>query len=221
MVPALACGAKAQISEFLPEIDAYYKVTSDVRLWFQAKETYEAGAPVTAEFGPSVDFYLKPMVRLKNITSFDLDDSKSRPLIFSVGYRYLPYPSSPPANRMEPLLILNFPVPKIGLLLTDRNRGDLDWQSGGFTWHYRNRLQLQRDVRTHSYHFQPYASAEFFYESQYSKWAETAIYIGTFFPIGKHVQINPYYEHQNQTGSSPNQQYNQFGLMLNLFFARR
>src|SRR5215471_13994879 len=124
MVPALACGAKAQISEFLPEIDAYYKVTSDVRLWFQAKETYEAGAPVTAEFGPSVDFYLKPMVRLKNITSFDLDDSRSRPLIFSVGYRYLPYPSSPPTNRMEPIVTFNVPMPKIRILLTDRNRAE-------------------------------------------------------------------------------------------------
>ena len=216
-----ACGVAAQTSEFLPEVDAYYKVTSELRVWIQAKETYEAGDPVTAEFGPSLDFYLKPMVRLQDITTFDLDDSKSQPLIFSVGYRYLPYPSSPPTNRMEPLVTFNFPVPKIRLLLTDRNRGDLDWQSGGFTWRYRNRVQLERDARIHSYHFQPYVSGEFFYESQYSKWADTAVYIGCLLPIGRHVEFNPYYEHQNQTGSSPNQQYNQFGLMVNLYFARR
>jgi hypothetical protein len=161
------------------------------------------------------------MVWLQDITTFDLDDSKSRPLIFSIGYRYLPYPSSPPTNRMEPLVTINLPVPKIKVLITDRNRADLDWQTSSFTWHYRNRPQVERDIRIRSYHFQPYASAEFFYESQYSKWAETAIYIGSNFPIGRHVEINPYYEHQNQTGSSPNQQYNQFGLMLSLFFARR
>lgn len=220
-VPGLACTTRAQISEFLPEVDAYYKVTPELRIWMQAKETYEAGAPVTAEFGPSLDFYLKPTAWLQDITMFALDDSKSRPLIFSVGYRYLPYPNSPPANRLEPIVTFNLPAPKIGILITDRNRGDLDWQSGGFTWHYRNRPQVERDIRIRSYHFQPYASAEFFYESQYSKWAETAIYIGSNFPIGRHAEINPYYEHQNQTGSSPNQQYNQLGLMVNLYFARR
>ena len=207
VVPALVCGAVAQTSEFLPEIDAYYKVTPELRISMQAKGAYEAGDPVIAEFGPSLDFYLKPMVRLQEITSFDLDDSKSRPLIFSIGYRYLPYPSSPPTNRMEPIVTFNVPMPKIRILLTDRNRGDLDWQSGGFTWRYRNRLQLERDTRIHSYHLQPYASAEFFYESQYGKWANTAIYMGCLFPISRHVEINPYYEHQNQTGSSPNQQY--------------
>ena len=218
---ALCPAAPAQTTGFLPEIDAYYKVTSDVRVWFQAKETFEAGNPVTAEIGPSLDFYLKPMIRLRDITTFDLDDSKSRPLIFSVGYRYLPYPDGPFTNRMEPVVTLNFPVPAIQLLLTDRNRADLDWQNGGFSWQYRNRLQLERDARIHAYHFQPYASAEFFYESQYSKWAETAIYAGAYFPLGKHFEANPYYEHQNQTGRSPNQQYNQFGLMLNMYFSRR
>ena len=51
--------------------------------------------------------------------------------------------------------------------------------------------------------------------------ADTAIYLGCLFPIGKHVEINPYYEHQNQTGPSPNQQYNQLGSIVNLYFARR
>jgi hypothetical protein len=57
-----------------------------------------------------------------------------------------------------------------------------------------------------------------FYESQYNKWSDTAIYGGCLFPIGKHVELNPYYEHQNNTGKSPNQQLNQLGLILSLFF---
>ena len=93
VVPALAGSAVAQVNQFLPEIDAYYKVADELRVWTEAKETYEAGDPVAAEFGPSLDFYLKPMVRLENITTFDLDDSKSRLLTFSIGYRYLPTPA--------------------------------------------------------------------------------------------------------------------------------
>ena len=221
LVLALSPSAAAQTDQFLPEVDAYYKLTSPVRIWLQAKETSEAGTPVTAEFGPSLDFYIKSPLRLADVTSFDLDDSKSRALVLSVGYRYLPTPGSPPTNRLEPLFTLNYPVPRIGLLLSDRNRADLDWKIGTFTWRYRNRVQLERTVKVRSYHLSPYASAEFYYESLYGKWSDTAIYAGCLFPIGKHFELNPYYEHQNNTGPSPNQQLNQAGLMLNMFFSRR
>jgi hypothetical protein len=63
-----------------------------------------------------------------------------------------------------------------------------------------------------------YASVEPFYQSQYGKWSDAAIYAGCLLPIRKHVQLDPYYEHQNNTGMPPNQQQNQFGIVLNLFF---
>ena len=211
----------AQTDQLLPEIDTYVKVSSDLRVSFQAKETRDGGDPTQAEIGPSLDFYLKPLIRLQDITKFDLDDSKSRPLVFTVGYRYLPQANNAPAtNRMEPVVTFHFPI-KGRFLLTDRNRADLDWKSGNFSWRYRNRFQIEKRVTIHSYHPGPYASVEFFYESQYSKWSGTAIYAGCLFPIGRHVQFNPYYEHQNNTGKSPNQQLNQLGLMLSLYFSVR
>ena len=213
--------AAAQTSEFLPEVDVYYKLQPNLRLWVQAKGTYEAGEPQTAEIGPSLEYYLESRTLLSDITSFDNDQSKSHPAVFALGYRYLPYPSSPPTNRLEPVLTFNLPTPRIKFLVSDRNRFDLDWQNGSFNWRYRNRLQFERTVRLGSYHLSPYASVEFYYESSYSKWADTALYAGCLFPIGKHFDLNPYYEHQNQTGSSPNRQYNQFGLMLNIFYARK
>jgi hypothetical protein len=208
----------AQTSQVLPEIDTYFKLSSELRVSFQAKQTREAGDPTQAELGPSLDFYLKPLVHLKDVTAFDLDDSKSRPLVVSVGYRYLAQANGAPAtNRMEPLATFHFPT-KGRFLLSDRNRADLDWKSGKFTWRYRNRFQLERRLTIRSYHPSPYASAEFFYESQYGKWADTAIYAGCLFPIRKHFEFDPYYEHQNNTGKRPNQQLNQLGLLLNLFF---
>ena len=221
LIVVLTLPAAAQTDQFLPEIDAYYKLTSPIRIWFQAKETNEAGTPVTAEFGPSLDIYVKSPLKFADVTAFDLDDSKSRFLVISVGYRYLPTPGGPPTNRMEPLFTLNYPVQRIGLLLSDRNRADLDWKSGSFTWRYRNRIQLESTLKVRSYHLSPYTSAEFYYESLYGKWSDTAIYAGCLFPVGKHFEINPYYEHQNITGKSPNQQLNQAGLMLNMFFNRR
>jgi hypothetical protein len=211
----------AQTDQLLPEIDTYVKVSSDLRFSVQAKETREGGDPTQAEIGPSLDFYLKPLIRLQDVTQFDLDDSKSRPLVFTVGYRYLPQANNAPAtNRMEPVVTFHFPM-EGRFLLTDRNRADLDWKSGNFSWRYRNRFQIEKRVTIRSYHPGPYASVEFFYESQYSKWSDTAIYAGCLFPIGKHVEFNPYYEHQNNTGKSPNQQLNQLGLMLNFYFSVR
>ena len=220
-VLALPLRACAQTSQFVPEVDAYYKITSPVRIWMQAKDTSEAGTPVTAEFGPSLDFYVNAPLKFADVTTFDLDDSKSRFLVLSVGYRYLPTPDQPPTNRFEPVFTMNYPVPRIGLLLSDRNRADLDWKAGTFTWRYRNRVQLERTLKVGSYHLSPYASAEFYYESLYGKWSDTAIYAGCLFPIGKHFELNPYYEHQNSTGKSPNQLYNQLGLMLNMYFNRK
>jgi hypothetical protein len=214
----LCClSVSAQTAQVLPEVDTYFKLSSDLRVSFQAKQTREASDPVQAEIGPSFDFYLKPLLHLKDIAAFDLDDSKARPLVFSIGYRYLPQANGAPAtNRMEPVVTFRFPMTRF--LLTDRNRADLDWKSGNFTWRYRNRFEIEKALAIRSYHPALYASAEFFYESQYSKWSDTAIYAGCLFPMGKHMEFNPYYEHQNNTGKSPNQQLNQLGLVLSLYF---
>jgi hypothetical protein len=208
----------AQTAQVLPEFDAYVKLSSDVRVSFQAKETREGGDPTQAEIGPSLDFYLKPLVSLKGATEFDLDDSKTRFLVLTIGYRYLPQANNAAAiNRMEPVATFNFPM-KGRFLLSNRNRADLDWQNGGFSWRYRNLSQIERALRIRSYHPALYASAEFFYESQYEKWGDTAIYAGWHLPVGKHLEFNPYYE-QNNTGKSPNQQLNQLGLIINVYLS--
>ena len=211
----------AQAAQLLPEIDTNVKLSSGLRVSFQAKETREGGQPEQAEIGPSLDFYLKPLIRLKDVTEFDLDDAKTRPLVLSVGYRYMPQANDAAAiNRMEPVVNFHFPLPA-RFLLSDKNRGDLDWQNGSFSWRYRNRVQIEKTLAIGSYHPAPYASAEFFYDSRYGKWSDTAIYAGCSFPIGKHSEFQPYYEHQNNTGKSPNQQLNQLGLILNLYLSVR
>jgi len=201
----------------LPEIDLYHKPAPDLRLSFQAKETREGGDPTQAELGPSIEFYLKPLLKLKKIAGFELDDSKPRPVVFSIGYRYIPSPNSPAINRMKPVLTFHYPL-MLGVLVSDRNRADLDWSSGKFSWRYRNLFQIEKRLTTHSYHPAPYVGVEFFHQSQYGKWSDTAIYAGCQFPMGKHLELTVYYEHQNNTGKSPNQQLNQLGLVLNTFF---
>jgi hypothetical protein len=217
LLPGVPASAQTSSTEFFPEIDASVTLNSNVRFVFQAKDTREGGSSTQAELGPSLEFYLKPLIKLKKITIFDLDEAKSRPLVSALGYRYLPTPGKPATNRMEPVVTSHFPL-KAGLLATDRNRADLDWSNGGFTWRYRNRFTVERRFTIHSYHPAPYVSAEVFYESQYGKWSSTDLYAGCLLPVGKHVEFDPYYEHQNNTGKHPNKQVNAGGLILNLYF---
>jgi Protein of unknown function (DUF2490) len=212
--------ASSQEFEFLPEVDVFLKLNPNIRVSFQAKDTREGGDSSQAAIGPNLEVYVKPLIRLKRITTFDLDDAKTRPLVLQAGYSFLSSPDSPSTNRLIFAATSHLPV-KAELLLTDRNRADLDWSAGSFTWRYRNMLSLERTFAIRSYHLIPYASAEFYYESQYSKWSTTELYAGTQLPVGKHVQINPYYEHQNNTGKKTNKQVNALGLTLDIYFSKK
>ena len=210
--------AHAQNVQFLPEIDAYLTVKSNIRVYVETKEDRDGGDPEQFTFGPSIQYYLKPWLRLKRVTVFDLDDTKSRPLILESGYRLIKEPNSPSENRALESVTSHFPL-VAGILASDRNRVDLDWKNGVFSWRYRNKLTLQRTFAIRSYHFVPYVAAEVFYESQYSKFSSTDLYAGCLFPVGKHVEFDSYYEHENDTGKSPNRQENYIGLALYLYFS--
>jgi hypothetical protein len=210
--------AYAQDTQFLPEIDAHLTFNHYVRGYLQAKDDREGGDPTQFTFGPSVEFYLKPLIKLKSVTAFDLDDAKSRPLVLESGYRLITAPNTPNENRLQVAATFRFPL-FAQILLSDRNRFDLDWKNGSFTWRYRNKLTLERTFAIRSYHFIPYVAAEPFYESQYNKWSTTDLYAGSLFPVTRHVQFNLYYQFENDTGKKPNRQNHYVGLALYLYFS--
>ncbi|MGA8368012.1 MAG: hypothetical protein ACLQMT_12470 [Candidatus Acidiferrales bacterium] len=69
-----------------------------------------------------------------------------------------------------------------------------------------------------SYHPGVYASAQFLYQSQYAKWSSNYLFAGCLFPLSKHIQLDTYYEHENNTGPHPNHQVNAAGLVMDLYF---
>jgi Protein of unknown function (DUF2490) len=212
--------ALAQETEALPELDSYLRLNTNLRLRAQASDTREGGDPTQLTIGPDLDLYVKPLVLLKEVTAFDLNDAKARPLIFTVGYRYLATPGSPSTNRMEVTATSHFPL-KVGALLTHTNCSDLDWTNGTFKWRHRNRLQIEEPLDIRSYHPVPYISAEVYYQEQYQKWGTTELYAGSLFPVKKRYEFDLYYEHQNNTGESPNRQLEGIGLKLNMFFSMK
>jgi hypothetical protein len=140
-------------------------------------------------------------------------------LVLEAGYRYITAPDKPTDDRLLVAATSHFPL-KGGFLITDRNRADLDWKTGKLNWRYRNKLTLERTFAIHSYHLIPYVAAEPYYTSQYGKWSTTTEYAGCLLPVGKHVEFNPYYEHENDTGGKKgNKQENYVGLAVYFFFS--
>jgi len=210
--------ARAQESQFLPEGDVYLRLNAPIRLYYQAKGDRDGGDSLQFTTGPSIQFYLKPLIKLKRVTAFDLDDSKSRALVLETGYNYITAPNTPTENRMITAITSNFPM-KGGFHISDRNRADLDWKNGVFNWRYRNRLMVERTFSIRKYHLIPYVSAEGYYESQYGKVSSTYLDGGFLLPVGKHFEFNTYYEHQNNTGKKSNTQVNAAGLALYVFLS--
>jgi hypothetical protein len=220
LVCAACVSARAQNIQFLPEVDAHLTLNSTFRTYLEAKDDRDGGEQDQFAIGPSLQLYMKPLIKLKKVTAFDLDDAKSRLLVLESGYRYITAPNAPLDNRLITSVTFNFPM-NAGLHLSDRNRVDLDWKGGKFTWRYRNKLTLDRTVSIYSYHLIPYIAAEPYYTSQYSKWSTTALFAGCLFPVGKHTQFNAYYEHENNTGKHPNMPVNEVGLALYLYFSAK
>jgi hypothetical protein len=204
----------AQTVEFLPEINFHAKLDSNARFVFQAKETRENGIPKQAEIGPSMEFYWRP---LENLIPNGVDEAKTKFILLSFGYRYLPASDAPATNRILLMATPRFPL-KSKLVVSDRNRGELNFSNGELNWRYRNRLQVEREITLRSYHPSPYANVEAYYDSKFQKWSSIVFEVGSQFPIGKHTELDIYYEHQNNTGKAPNQQVNAAGLILNLHF---
>lgn len=208
----------AQDTQFLPEVDTHLTVSPNIRTYLQAKDDRAGGNPQQFTFGPSIQFSRKPLLKLKEITLFDLDDLKSSPAILESGYRIITAPDTTSENRMLEAVSFHYPF-VAGILFSDRNRVDLDWQGDEFTWRYRNKLTVERAFSIHSYHAIPYLAAEPFYEGQYSKWSATDLYVGSLFPLRRHTVLDSYYEHENNTGRRPNRQNHFIGLTLRVYFS--
>lgn len=209
--------ALAQSLQTWPEVDTYVQLNPVTRVSFFAAVTRENREGSSAEIGPNIDLFLKPLVKLRRITVFDLDPAKSRLLVFRAGYRYMPATDGPTEHRGLLEATGRYPLLS-GILLSDRNRLDLRSVDGEIAWRYRNRLTAERNVSLCSYHSTPYLRAEAYYDSSFQKWSRTAESAGWILPFHKKYEVEPYYEHQNETGTAPNRQVNALGLVLSMYF---
>jgi len=211
-----ASAARAQSEQFWPEIDTYVGINKHTRFSLFVAKTREDRTTTDGEIGPNFDLYFQRLREMKPIAGTRLDQAKSQRMMFRVGYRYLPSTGSA-TNRVF-FEVTGRHYMKGGLMIADRNRGEINVVEGERYWRYRNRISFERPLTIARHEFTPYARAEFYYDGRYSKFSRTAIDVGCVFPFWKRFEIEPYYEHQNDTAKSPNRQVNAFGIVLSVYF---
>jgi len=157
------------------------------------------------EFWPEVDVYitLKPKVRLyltgtisKTVEDGELRDAQgyegqigvhvdyipNKHVILRTGYRY----GTAVGNNSDPFkehrLLTEQTLRKLipgDFLLSDRNREDFRFVNGDFSFRYRNRVTLEREVHLFKGRsITPYASGEVFYDTRYNTWNRNRFAVG-------------------------------------------
>ena len=207
----------AQNEQLWPSINFYKTMSEYSRFYLQLQSTRENQTGQDVQIGPCLDFYLKRRLALLRHNEAGTDESRARPLLFRIGYNYIPSTDNPTEQRVILELTPRLPV-KAGFVLADRTRGDLRFINGQFSTRYRNRLSLERPFKLRGHAFTPYVRAEAYYDTRYAKWNKTALDVGGAFVLRKHWELESYFEHQNDTSKNPNSQVEAVAIEVNMHF---
>jgi hypothetical protein len=212
--------ARAQSNQVWPELSTFVKLTDKARFYFLATTVKEERESTEGEFGPNFDFYLKPLRKRTALGLLRMDESKNKLLLVRIGYRFIhPYAGDDAADEHRGVLEATARYPLVHrVLVSDRNRMDLRSKEGEFSWRYRNRLTIETDFSVGPVKINPYARGEIYYDSNYDKISRNALIFGSCFPITRHVELEGYFEHQNDSGGSSNRTVNAAGIVVNLYF---
>lgn len=119
-------------------------------------------------------------------------------------------------NRVIAYLTLSKSFGKFGV----SNRNQYEYQarnSRSDKWVYRNRLQIEREIKLENFHFKPFASAEVFYDSQTERFSRLRLIGGVSKKLYKNLTLDAYYMRQ-QDGTTRPGDLNVFGATLRLNF---
>src|SRR6476620_6267751 len=162
--------------EFWPEIDVYITVKPRVRLY------------LTGTVSKSVeDGELRNAQGYEGQIGVHVDYIPNKHVILRTGYRYGTSVGSNSEPFKEHRLLTEQTLRQLlpgDLLLSDRNREDFRFVNGDFSFRYRNRVTLEREVQLFKVPFlmgrtiTPYISGEIFYDTRYGVWNRNRLAVG-------------------------------------------
>lgn len=220
LVPLVSPAGHAQSTasqQFWPALKVHKSISTFSRFSLEARQTRENQTGEDAQISAFLDLYVKPLIKLQSTALRSSDTSKPRLVQLRAGYQYLRSTDNPPENRIVLDTTPRLPL-VLGMVANNRNRVDLRFISGRFSWRYRNRFMVERSFAIGGHDFTPYARAEAFHDSKYEKWSRATCSAGATFAVQEHVEVEAYLEHQNDSSSAPNRQVNALSFGVNLFF---
>lgn len=221
IVLCFGSSAGAQSTQVWPELGAFARLNDIMRVYFLATTVKEEQNSTEGEFGPNIDFYHRPLRDPKRFGGLPLDESKHRFLLLRVGYRYLhSYSGDPEEHRAVLEATGRYPL-RAGLLVSNRLRLDLRFIGAESSWRFRNRLSIEKEIAIGRVRMTPYARGEVYYDSRYAEWSRTEWIAGATFPVRSRLEVESYFNYQNDTGGDVNRQVYAIGAALNVYFRNR
>ena len=223
LLVSAALPAGAQTVALWPEVDVFARLNSTVRVGLVATTVQENGETTDGEFGPNLDLFLKPIRRSPKLM-FRLDESKNRLLLIRSGYRFLPsYTGGSAENRVLLEATVRYPMKNHfgDVLLSNRNRMDFRVIDGAYSWRYRKRLSVERELSLGPVRVNPYSRFEIYYDSRFAAFSRTELMMGASFPIARYCELEGYFDYQLDTGSAPNKKTRAVGAVATFYFQAR
>ena len=208
-------------NEFWPEIDVYINVKPKVRLYllgtvskavedgeFRNAQGYEGQIGVHVDYIPNEHVILRTGYRYGTSVGDNQDSFKEHRLLTEQTFRQL--------------------IPG-DFVLSDRNREDFRFVNGDFSFRYRNRVTLEREIHLFKgRNITPYVSGEIFYDTRYKTWNRNRFAVGVQQslrrgPLRKmllpkrQVILDLYYMRQNDSRAEI-QHVNAVGAALSFYF---
>lgn len=206
----LAAQDTAHVSaQFWPELNVYVHLNGEARLFFIATPSHEVEDGRRTEtydwqIGPFIEFGLRPLIPSRAARS-RAEGSKMQYLRFRSGIEYQGLPGAGNeeyrlVEELTPLTLLPGDV-----LLYWRNRLELRWIEGDFSWRFRPRLKVERLIHPgRSMTLVPYTSAELFWDSRRDTFNRIRCQFGVMAPASSWLEPEVNYTYQQDKSDGPN-----------------
>jgi hypothetical protein len=213
---AISAGEAQSVTQFWPEVDYFQQLSGQSRIMLQALGA--VGSDSVGEdqqYGINYDFSFRPRRTIDRLLGAQsLADDRRQPLQVRLGYRYQETIGDKGLSVQNRLIAeLTFRWALAGLTTADRNGFDFRWTNGEYSTRYRNRLMIERPVKTRGYEWTPYGDVEAAYTFSNDRWSYVKYEAGVQLPVLRHLTAEVYGGLQNSWTSQPDQVY-AFGLTL-------
>ena len=223
LLVCLPCAAETR-NEFWPELDAYVKLDTRLRLFCLAAFVHAAepeaasgsGVYRDVQIGAHVDYTLKPIFRRKLQAA---DWERDRYMWTRLGYRYGTSLGDvdDPFREHRGIFELTGRVPlPADFWAVNRGRVDLRDVEGTQSARFRYRLTFERETTILGVVTVPYANAEVFYDTRYDTVNRQRYQAGIEVVLTGRWRIEPYLSFQNDERSQPDH-VNALGLTLKYY----